>query len=633
MKKRLKILSISLIFILILSNLLNLKIKTAYAESLPDLLITEVMPLSQSSNDSYEYIELYNCSSNPIDLKDYKFITPDIDISVSKIIPAKGTIVICTKNTSLLDFNNFYGCNLTEDKYLCIPNNSDILLNSSSFSIILIKDDSTVIARAKYDKQDIFEKKSINYKYPQSGFDMIKLSSNQAPSPGIVSSDQIPFEGIHVNGITLDKQIVTLEINQTVQLYATVIPDTATNKSVIWLSSNTNVAQVNQNGLVYAKGEGNVIITAKTQDGGYTAFCAVIVKRIPVTGISLDKTNVTIDVGKSIILIPTITPYNATNKELIWHSTNNSIVSVDPNGIITGRKAGTAVVTVETVDGHFKAACAVVVNEVNSNIPVTGITITKSNITIEIGKIIVIEAKIKPENATNKNIIYYSSNPDIASIDSNGILTAKSKGTVLITAKTEDGGYCASCIVTVVENQNNFVPVTGIKLNKSLLIMKINETEKLTACIKPSNATNQNVIWSSSDSNIASVDLSGNIKALKEGIALITAKTEDGNYIAQCIVIVEKNIDYKIKSIRLNKSILFIDVGKFHKLNVIIEPNNIKNKTIIFRSSNSKVATVLQDGTVIGIKKGYAIITATVDNKSASCIVYVGYKKGKGHYK
>lgn len=633
MKIRPKLIAISLIFLLLFSNLLASKAKTVYAVSIPDLLITEVMPLSQSTNDSYEYIELYNCSSSSIDLKDYRFITPDIDISVSKIIPSKGTIVICTKNTSLQDFNNFYGCSLTEDKYLCIPNNSDILCNNSSFSIILIKDDSTVIARAKYDKRDVFEKKSITFKYPQSGFDMIKLNSNQSPSPGTVSSDQIPFEGIRVNGITLDKQIVTLDINQTVQLYATIIPDTATNKAVVWSSSNTNVAQVNQNGLVYAKGEGSAIITAKTQDGGYTAFCAVIVKRIPVTGIYLDKTNVTIDVGKSIILTPTITPQNATNKELIWHSTNSSIASVDYNGIITGRKAGTAVVTVETADGHFKAACAVVVNEVNTNIPVTGITINKSNITIEIGKIIAIEAKIKPENATNKNIFYYSSNPDIASIDSNGILTAKSKGTVLITAKTEDGGYSASCIINVVENQNNYIPVTGIKLNKSLLIMKINETEKLTAYIKPSNATNQKIIWSSRDNNIASVDLNGNIKALKEGITLITAKTEDGNYTAQCIVVVEKNIDLTIKSIKLNKSILYIDIGKVQKLNVIIEPNNIKNKTIIYKSNNSKVAAVLQDGTVVGLKKGCAIITATVENKSVRCIVYVGYKRGKGHYK
>lgn len=636
MKSKFKLLS-SLIAVLLLLQCFfinNQPIVHAAETKIPDILITEIMPYSQSTNDAYEYIELYNSSSSAIDLKDYKFALPDVDISSSKTIAPKNTIVICTTNTSLTDFNKYYGTSLTDDKYLNLSQTSEVLSNNSSASIILIKNDGTVIARANYEKYDFSLKKCITYKYPQSGFDMYKIRSNQVPSPGTVTSNQVPYEGIKVTGVSLNKETVSLELNKTYQLYATIVPETATNKAVIWSSRNTSIATVSKDGLVTAKSQGNTVVTVKTLDGGYTASCLVSVSKVSVTGITLNKTSLNIEIGKPVMLISTITPNNATNKAVIWSSNNSSIASVDKFGIVTGKLAGTAKITVTTVDGNYKATCDITVYSNGVNIPVTGIKLNKSNATIEIGKALMLEAKVIPDNATNKKVTWYSYKPEVATVE-DGLIMAKSEGTTLIKATTEDGGYTAACIITVTKTSGSYVAVTGVKLNKPLVILKQNQTEKLNATVKPDNATNKNVTWSSSDKGIASVDSFGNVKANNIGIAVITVTTNDGNHTDRCYILVEKGENSSVIGIRLNKKVLYLSVRKSEKLVAIIIPGNARDKYVTWTTSNNKIAIVTKDGRVTGIKKGFAVITATTRDgkKSAKCIVYVNYKKGKGHNK
>lgn len=635
MKSKFKLLSslIAVLFLLKCFFINNQPIVHAAETKIPDVLITEVMPYSQNTNDAYEYIELYNSSSNTINLKDYKLALPDVDISSSKTIAPKNTIVICTTNISLADFNKYYGTSLTDDKYLNLSQTSEVF-NNTSTSIILIKDDGTVIARANYEEYDFSVKKSITYKYPQSGFDMYKIGSNQVPSPGTVTSSQVPYEGVKVTGVSLNKETVSLELNKTYQLYATIVPESATNKTVTWSSRNTSIATVSNNGLVTAKSQGNTVVTVKTLDGGYTASCLVSVNKVPVTGITLNKTSLNLEIGKPVMLIPAITPDNATNKTVIWSSNNSSIASVDKFGIVTGKLAGTTKITVTAVDGNYKATCDITVYSNGVNIPVTGIKLNKSNATIEIGKALMLEAKVIPDNATNKKVTWYSYKPEVATVE-DGLIMAKSEGTTLIKATTEDGGYTAACIITVTKTSGSYVAVTGVKLNKPLVILKQNQTEKLNATVKPDNATNKNITWSSSNKDIASVDSSGNVKANNVGIAVITVTTNDGNYTDRCYILVEKSENAKVMGIRLNKKVLYLSVRKSEKLVAIIIPGNARDKYVTWTTSNNKIAIVTKDGRVTGIKKGFAVITATTRDgkKSAKCIVYVNYKKGKGHNK
>ena len=284
--------------------------KNVYAtSSVQELLITEVMPLSQASNDSYEYIEIYNNSDRNIDLKDYKLPSQNMDITTSKVISPKGVLVVCTKGSTTLDnFNTFYNTALTSEKYITLPFVNEVLSNDSITSILLSKDDNTPIVRVQYYTTDFKAKNSITYKYSEVGIDMLRLGQNQSPTPGSVFVDQVQQSLIKVTGIILDTPLVTMGINQTAVLKATVVPVTANNKNILWTTSNSSIVEVSQKGVLTSKAEGFVFITATTVDGGLVAVCTVIVKKIPVTGITLDKTNSSIEVGNSITLKAVVAP-------------------------------------------------------------------------------------------------------------------------------------------------------------------------------------------------------------------------------------------------------------------------------------------------------------------------------------
>jgi uncharacterized protein YjdB len=615
-------------------------VNTIYAASTgPELLITEVMPMSQTTDDAYEYIELYNNTDRNIDLKDYKLPLQNIDITASKNISPKGVLVICLKGSTTLDkFNTFYGTAITQDKYITLPFVNEVLGSSSNESIVLAKDDGTVISRAQYSSTDFQAKKSVTYKYPETGFDMARLGQNQNPTPGSVTYDQVPQNGTKVTGVTLNKSFITMNANQTAVLYATVAPATAYNQYVIWTSDNSNIVEVNQNGVLNSKAEGVAHITVTTVDGGFADVCTVYVGSIPVKGITLNAANLSVGIGQAVILTASVTPENATNKSVTWKSSDTNVATVDPNGIATGKAAGKAAITATTADGNYSAVCNITVYDVNNVIRVTGISLDKANVALTAGKVIILEARITPLDATNKTVTWTSSDNSVAAVDYNsGIVTAKRSGAAWITAATVDGGYKAYCNITVTDDNGSYIPVSNIELNTNVLEMTKGQSKKLTAAISPANATNKSVTWSSDNPSAASVDDNGNVSALNKGIAVITVKTADGNLKDRCFVIVrdDKTKDTEVLKIRLNKTSICIRKGKFEKLTPIITPGNLKNTALIWKSSNSKVAYVTSDGRVFGKNEGNAVITvSTKDGKhSATCKVQVTNEKGPGNGK
>ena len=173
-----------------------------------------------------------------------------------------------------------------------------------------------------------------------------------------------PPDTVSVTGVTLDKDSLTLTEGNTAQLTATVKPDNATNKNVTWESSNTSVATVDATGEVTAIGAGTATITVTTEDGNKTATCAVTVTAatVSVTGVSLDKTELSLTVGGTEALTATVAPDNATDKTVTWTSSNPSVAKVE-NGVVTALARGTAVITATAVDGSgASASCTVTVS-------------------------------------------------------------------------------------------------------------------------------------------------------------------------------------------------------------------------------------------------------------------------------
>ena len=167
-------------------------------------------------------------------------------------------------------------------------------------------------------------------------------------------------------------------------------------------------------------------------------------------------------------------------------------------------------------------------------VAVTGVTLKKTSISIQVDDKETLIATVLPEDATNKNISWKSDKPEIASVNANGKVTGVAEGEATITVTTEDGDKTATCLVTV--EAVPVVAVTGVTLNKTSLKLYTRDSETLTATVAPAGATNKNVIWTSSEPTVATVDANGKVTAKSTGIADITVTTEDGGKTATCRV-------------------------------------------------------------------------------------------------
>lgn len=423
---------------------------------------------------------------------------------------------------------------------------------------------------------------------------------------------------VFVTGVTLDKNTASMTTGTPLQLNATVLPVDATNKKVTWESSDPTVASVDATGLVSVYKTGTARITVVTDDGGKTAVCQITARSV-VTGVTLNKDELTLVNGEVGTLKATVLPFDVTNKSVTWSSSDESVAVVNANGQITTRKAGTTVITVKTAEGGKTATCTVTVSA--GVVSVTSITLNKTSTTLKEGSTEKLNATIAPASATNKEVMWTSDKPSVASVAVDGTITAHKSGTATITAKTVDGGKTAMCMVTV---NTSAIAVTGVSLNPDKLSLVEGNSSPLTATILPGNATVKSVTWSSSAPAIASVDGTGRVTAHKAGQATITVTTTDGNKTGQCLVTVTSSL-VAVTGVSLNKSALSLSASGSEKLQATITPSNATNKSVTWKSSDPFVASVAADGTVSAHKAGSATITVTsVDGgKEATCAVRV----------
>ena len=321
-------------------------------------------------------------------------------------------------------------------------------------------------------------------------------------------------------GVTLNQTTATINMGNTLQLTATVAPDSTNNKGVTWTSNNTNIATVNASGLVTPKAVGTVAITVKTNDGSNkTATCNVTVRQLS-TGITLNQTTATVNMGSTLQLTATVAPNTTSNKGVTWTSSNTNVATVNGSGLVTPKAVGTATITVKTADGTNKTAtCNVTVRQL-----ATGVTLNKTAATINMGSTLQLTATVAPNTTSNKGVTWTSSNTNVATVNGSGLVTPKAVGTATITVKTNDGSNkTATCNVTVRQL------VTGITLNRTTAQMVSRNTLQLTTNITPSTASNKAVTWKSSNTAVATVNASGLVTAITEGTCTITATSQDGS--------------------------------------------------------------------------------------------------------
>ncbi|MFC5703587.1 Ig-like domain-containing protein [Cohnella faecalis] len=324
---------------------------------------------------------------------------------------------------------------------------------------------------------------------------------------------------------------------------------------------------------------------------------------IPVQSVALSKNALDLKIGGtgpliSSTLLATVAPANASTKSVTWSSSDTSVATV-AGGVVKAIGPGTATITATTVDGGKTATATVTVKK-----GVTGVTLSAKSLTVKAGgPDQTLVANVLPVDASDKIVTWTSSNTSIATVDADGIVHAVAPGTATITATTKDGAKTSKTTVTVPIN------VSGVSLDKSDLTLAVgSKGVTVKATIAPLKAADKSIIWTSSDTSIATVSKTGLVSPVAEGSATVTAATYDGGFKAT----VNVKVIIAVTKVTLDKSKLTVKVGyPDEKLTASINPGDASDKDVTWTSSNTSVATVDADGNVHAIAPGTATVTAT----------------------
>lgn len=437
----------------------------------------------------------------------------------------------------------------------------------------------------------------------------VKITAFITNNPTISASATIKVNR-SVKGLKLDQSSKVIFAGEEYELGYTLTPEDASNKDIKWTSAKPSVASVDQDGNVLGVSPGETIIMAQTEDGRYTDYCTIIVKQ-EAKNINITTRDIFLDKGETHEIEYLVEPGSATDVSIRWESMDPSIVTVNQEGEVTAVAVGSTTILAKLA-GEV-AYCNITVIE-----KADGIKLNYDEKTIYKNNTFALKASIEPEGVTNRKVNFVSSKPTVATVTSSGTVKGISPGTALITVTSDDGGHKAICVVIVKEMS------TSIKLNYTFYAVGIKKTFTLKPKVTSTNATNKKVSFTSSNKSVAVVNSKGQITGRKIGYTTITVRALDGSGVrATCRV----RVVVPTRSLKLNRTIMNMVVGRSTRLKATLSPKNTSYKTVKWTSSDTDVARVLDDGTVTGISPGTVTITASSKdsggNKKAICYVTV----------
>ena len=387
----------------------------------------------------------------------------------------------------------------------------------------------------------------------------------------------------------------------------------------------------------------DVTITYVSGGVSYSGYCTTVADAVAVTSVSVDAT-ASVNVGKTTTLTAAVSPDNATNKNVTWASSNESIATVDENGVVTGVSAGEATITVTSVADDTKTAtCTVTV----TTVAVTGVSVD-ATASVNVGKTTTLTAAVSPDNATNKNVTWASSNESIATVDENGVVTGVSAGEATITVTSvADDTKTATCTVTVsvvpgtlarpytvaeakaaIDNEGN---VTDVYVEG--IISQIDNYDpsyhSLTYWISADGTTEsqQFEVYSGKGfggANFSSInDLEIGDRVVVKGNIKKYNDIYEFNYNNQLVSRVEKPASDLAKT-----SNIALDVkNNALTANIADHISSSSAGAYTYESADETVATVSAEGVVTGLKVGTTTITvnqaATLSYKAGSVVINV----------
>jgi len=342
---------------------------------------------------------------------------------------------------------------------------------------------------------------------------------------------------------------------------------------------------------------------------------------IPVQSVNITnaQSNDTIVVGNTRQLGVTFNPSQASWRDVTWSSSNQGVISVSPTGFIVAHSAGEAVISVRSACGNRLASVTF-----RAVVPVSNVSIggRPTNDIMDVGDSVTLRANVVPGNATNTTVSWSSDDTSVATITPFGVLTARARGTSVISVRTIDGNRTASFTVTVRQ------PVGGISLCRNAVTLNIegdvHESTTLVATITPLDANNVDVTWETSDSSVVSVTNDGVVRAVGPGSAQVIVRSAENPGIAAVSDVTVNMLVTDVELCRVSVRIPILGgVYGHEKISAIVSPSNASDKSLIWESSDPDVAYVDDYGNVFAVSPGWAIVRATSADGRVSSNVYV----------
>lgn len=439
----------------------------------------------------------------------------------------------------------------------------------------------------------------------------------------VYDQTNVPVESINLNYTSKKLNLDKKEDNK-VELEYNLAPSNTSQPDVVWSSSNEAVAEV-KNGVVAGKSVGRADITIASKDNpNVKKTCVVYVSK------ELDKSKVTAVRNDKNINVNWTKVAHASSYVLSRYNKSTGIVNDIYEGTDTAFEdkdltSGKYVYTVKAIVDENAADANLYSNSVSEEseaviIPesVTGIEVANDyqHMGLFVGGIGKIRYSVLPNNATNTNVTFKSLNEKVAIVDANGVVTGVSEGNADIVITTEEGGFEAKCTVRV-----DGIDARGIeRVGDKTVTMGLNQTRQLQVKITPSDTTNKNVQWTSSNNSVATVDSNGVVISKNSGSTIITATTHNGLKTEFFI-----EVETPVTNITLNSNEINLNPGGTFKLDATVNPSNASNKNIKWISANESIATVDQSGNVTADVAGTTYISAvSADGKVvATCTVNV----------
>ena len=439
----------------------------------------------------------------------------------------------------------------------------------------------------------------------------------------VYDQTNVPVESINLN-YTSKKLNLDKEEDNKVELEYNLSPSNTSQTDIVWSSSNEAVAEV-KNGVVAGKSVGRADITIASKDNpNVKKTCVVYVSK------ELDKSKVTAVRNDKNINVNWTKVAHASSYVLSRYNKITGIVNDIYEGTDTAFEdkdltSGKYVYTVKAILDENEADANLYSNSVSEESeaviipePVTGIEVANDyqHMGLFVGGSGKIRYSVLPGNATNTNVIFKSLNEKVATVDSNGVVTGVSEGNADIVITTEEGGFEAKCTVRV-----DGIDARGIeRVGDKTVTMGLNQTRQLQVKITPSDTTNKNVQWTSSNNSVATVDSNGVVTSKNSGSTIITATTHNGLKTEFFI-----EVETPVTNITLNSNEINLNPGGTFKLDATVNPSNASNKNIKWISANESIATVDQSGNVAADVAGTTYISAvSADGKVvATCTVNV----------